>query len=64
MASKPRKPRPPKPRPSQTDLEAFWRGDPDFIGTVGPPMVLWLRNREKQKAWAKRHALHPREDKE
>lgn len=43
-------------------LEAFWRGTPDFIGPVGPPMVLWLRDREKQKLWRKRHGLHPRED--
>lgn len=57
MASKPRKPRPPKPWPTQAQREAFWRGHPDFIGPVGPPMELWLRNREKQEAWRKKHGL-------
>jgi hypothetical protein len=45
----------PKPRP--TDLEALWRPHPAFIGPVGPPMVLWLRSREKQEAWKKRMNL-------
>jgi hypothetical protein len=42
---------------TQRELEAFWRGHPDFIGPVGPPMTLWLRDREKQALWRKAHAL-------
>jgi len=39
------------------ELEALWRPDPAFIGPVGPPMVLWLRDREKQRVWCLRHGL-------
>ena len=44
-----------KPRalPTQAELEALWHPRPDFIGPVGPPMELWIRDREKQAAWRK-----------
>jgi hypothetical protein len=61
---KPRKERPPL---TQRELEDFWRdlkGGPGFIGPIGPPMWLWMHDREKQKAWAEKHGLRPREDKE
>jgi len=43
-----------KPRPPRTEaaLEALWRKDPAFIGPVGPPMALWLRDRARQAAWS------------
>ena len=34
-------------------FDALWRPSPDFIGPVGPPMWLWIRDREKQAAWAR-----------
>jgi hypothetical protein len=57
MANKRQKEREPL---TQRELEAFWRdlkGGPDFVGPVGPPMWLWLRDHEKQRAWRERHAL-------
>jgi hypothetical protein len=33
------------------ELEAVWRPYPSFIGPVGPPMWLWVRDREKQRLW-------------
>ena len=33
------------------ELEQLWRPSPDFIGPVGPPMVLWLKNAEAQREW-------------
>jgi hypothetical protein len=42
---------------TQAELEAIWRPHPGFIGPVGPPMVLWLANREAQAKWRKRVSL-------
>lgn len=46
---------------TELELEAIWRKDPNFIGPVGPPMVLWLRDREKQAQWEKDMNLRPRD---
>jgi hypothetical protein len=52
-----------RPPLAQADLEAFWRsleqGGPDFVGPVGPPMHLWMHNREKQRAWREKVNLAP-----
>ena len=41
----------PQVLPTQAELEALWRPRPDFIGPVGPPTELWIRDREKQRLW-------------
>lgn len=37
--------------PTQAELEVFWRGDPSFIGPVGPPMMIWINDEEAQARW-------------
>ena len=32
-------------------LDELWRPAPVFIGPVGPPMVIWARDREAQREW-------------
>jgi hypothetical protein len=44
------------------ELEAGWRRHPGLIGAVAPPMWLWIRDREKQRAWRKFHGLEPADD--
>ena len=54
--------RPPKPLPTPAELDLFWRGigigGAEFIGPVGPPMELWLRDRDKQAAWREKMNLN------
>ena len=40
---------------SRAELEVAWRPDPSFIGPVGPPMLLWLNDRDKQEKWKNRY---------
>ena len=50
--------RPPRALPTQVELEALWRPSPEFIGPVGPPMELWIRDCAKQAAWRKQMNLN------
>lgn len=57
--------RPPKPLLTPAELDLRWRisaGGAEFIGPVAPPMELWLRDREKQRAWRKQVNLEPKDD--
>jgi hypothetical protein len=42
------------------ELEALWRPHPDFIGPVGPPMLLFSRDRAAQEEWEIAVNLRPR----
>jgi hypothetical protein len=33
------------------ELEELWRPSPEFVGPVGPPMWLWLKDADAQRAW-------------
>jgi hypothetical protein len=46
------------------ELEAVWRPYPSFIGPVGPPMWLWVRDREKQRLWRIKVSLSDPENRE
>jgi hypothetical protein len=42
------------------ELEGLWRPHPAFVGPVAPPMVLWLRDRQRQEQWEIETNLKPR----
>jgi hypothetical protein len=50
-----------QPRTAE-QLEALWRPHPAFIGPVAPPMVLWARDRERQRQWRATMNLAPVEN--
>lgn len=37
--------------PSPSSLESLWRDDPEMIGPVAPPMVLWLLRGSPKDQW-------------
>lgn len=39
------------PRWQPFELDALWRGNPDFIGPGAPPMVLWGRAGSPPDTW-------------
>ena len=43
-------------------LERLWRPSADFIGPVGPPMLLWLKDRQAQRQWRSEVNLAPADE--
>ena len=48
------------PEAPPEELDLFWRGGPEFIGPVAPPMWLWMHDREKQRLWQIATNLDPK----
>ena len=45
--------------PTEAELETLWRPTPAFIGPVGPPMVIWINDRDAQARWRQQVNLAP-----